>query len=211
MFYVSLLPFSESSLSDESLLPEDEDPVFIFVAFVVSRGFSTATKHTNNIHLLLDGQLSVLEDIQPVWREKNGKEVEIGKHGKYKHDIHNHDIKAKVWGWKLIVMIKFKASVFGVSSARCFLSFQSNAWDAHFASTSAARLRKTHWKSWNYSECCWNDINMTLHRLFLHLFQQRTVHASLQDGEPPELKCCIAADMLPMSASRVLCGCFNLF
>ncbi len=66
MFYVSLLPFSESSLSDESLLPEDEDPVFIFVAFVVSRGFSTATKHTNNIHKLLDGQLSVLEDIQPV-------------------------------------------------------------------------------------------------------------------------------------------------
>ena len=51
------LPFSESSLSEESLLSEDEDPVFIFVTFVVSRGFSAATKHTNNIQKVMDWQL----------------------------------------------------------------------------------------------------------------------------------------------------------
>lgn len=39
-----ILPLSESSLSEESLLPEDEDPVFIFVTFGISRGFSAAKK-----------------------------------------------------------------------------------------------------------------------------------------------------------------------
>lgn len=52
-----MLPFSESSLSEESLLSEDEDPIFIFVTFVVSRDFSTATKHINNIQKCTDWQL----------------------------------------------------------------------------------------------------------------------------------------------------------
>jgi len=37
------VPFSESSLSEESLLPEDEEPVFVTV--VVSGGFSSATQN----------------------------------------------------------------------------------------------------------------------------------------------------------------------
>lgn len=39
-----VLPLSESSLSEESLLSEDEEPVFIFVRSVVSRDFSATTK-----------------------------------------------------------------------------------------------------------------------------------------------------------------------
>ncbi len=30
-------------------------------------------------------------------------------------------------------------------------------------------------------------------------------------GKPPELKCCVAADVCPMPVSHVLCGCSNLF
>ena len=69
------LPFSESSLSEESLLPEDEDPVFILVTFVVSRGFSTAThpQHSETINPAVS--ISHLNDIQLVWRQNHWKNV----------------------------------------------------------------------------------------------------------------------------------------